>query len=121
MVNYPPMKLFLTFIGLVNAAYMLIDGIYVIINGKYIGPEKPGPWARLFSTLHIDVFKLGPMFIGFGLLWFLWVYGLQTGQSWAYLYGIILSLATLWYLPFGTVIALTTAILLVIGKNNLGM
>lgn len=50
---------------------MLIDGIYVIINGKYIGPPKPGPWANLFYKFNIDVFKLGPLFMLFGILWLL--------------------------------------------------
>lgn len=52
-----------------NGCYMLLDGIFVIIKGKYIGPEKPGPWANLFYKLDFNVFKLGPVFIIFGVLW----------------------------------------------------
>ena len=115
------MKILLTIIGLINAIYMLIDGIFVMINGKYIGPEKPGPWANIFTRLNIDVFKLGPLFIIFGLLWFLFVYGLQTSQSWTYWYGMILSMATLWYLPIGTLISVGVIVLLVIYKNKLGI
>ena len=100
------MKLLITILGLINAAFMLLDGIYVMLNGKYIGPEKPGPWAGIFEKMNIDVFKLGPMFILFGLLWFFFIYGFTTYQSWAYPFGIIVSLATLWYLPFGTLISI---------------
>ncbi len=100
---------------------MLIDGVYVIVNGKYIGPEKPGPWSDIFSRLNIDVFKLGPMFITFGLLWLQLIYALQTSQSWTYWYGIILSIATLWYLPFGTLIAVLTIALFIFFRNRIGI
>ena len=115
------MKLLLTIIGLINASYMLIDGIFVMINGKYIGPEKPGPWSIFLEKLNIDVFKLGPMFIIFGILWFVFIYSLQTVQSWTYLFGIVLSIATLWYLPFGTLISIITILLLIIYKSKLGL
>jgi len=39
---------------------MLLDGIYVMLKGKYVGPEKPGPWSTLFYKLKVDVFNLGP-------------------------------------------------------------
>jgi len=115
------MKLLLTILGLINASYMLIDGIFVMINGKYIGPEKPGPWSFFFEKLNIGVFKLGPMFIIFGILWFVFIYSLQTVQSWTYLFGIVLSIATLWYLPFGTLISIITILSLIIYKSKLGL
>ena len=115
------MKLVITILGLINAAYMLIDGIFVMIQGKYIGPEKPGPWSVIFTKLNIDVFKLGPMFIVFGLLWFLFVYGFQTSQNWTYWYGMILSITTLWYLPIGTLISVGVIVILVIYKNKFGI
>jgi hypothetical protein len=30
---------------------MLLDGIYVLLKGKYIGPEKPWPWPHCFTSL----------------------------------------------------------------------
>ena len=115
------MKLLLIIISLFNASYMLIDGIFVIFKGKYIGPEKPGPWSDIFTKLNVDVFKLGPMFIIFGSLWFIFIFGLLTLQNWTYLFGIILSLATFWYLPFGTLISIAVFVLLVAYKNKLGL
>jgi len=100
------MKFVVIGVSLINGLWMLIDGIYVLINGKYLGPEKPGPWAPLLSFTGIDVFKLGPMFIGFGVAWLVFVAGLLAGSSWAYWWGIIVALLTLWYLPFGTLISL---------------
>ena len=93
----------------------------MIIKGKYIGPEKPGPWSNFFNKMNIDVFKLGPLFIIFGVLWFIFIFGLQTSQNWAYWYGIILSIATLWCLPLGTLISVGVIALLVIYKTKLGL
>ena len=113
------MKIIVTILGLLNGLYMLIDGIYVMIKGKYIGPEKPGPWAGLFSKLDVNVFKLGPLFIIFGLLWLIWLYGLWTHQSWMITFGIILSILTLWYLPVGTIISIVILLILVFAKQKL--
>jgi len=49
------MKILLLTLGLINTGYMLIDGIHVIITGKYIGPELPGPWSKLFSLFNINL------------------------------------------------------------------
>ncbi len=70
------MKLFITILGLINGGYMILDGVFVIINRKFIGPEKPGLWASIFYKFNIDAFKLGPLFILFGILWFTWLFGL---------------------------------------------
>lgn len=99
---------------------MLLDGIFVMLKGKYIGPEKPGPWAGLFNRLNIDVFKLGPLFIIFGLLWLIWIYGVWTNQSWAYVSGLLIAVLTLWYLPLGTLLSVAVLVMLVAAKTKLG-
>jgi len=100
------MKFVVVGLSLINGLWMLLDGVHVMMNGKYLGPEKPGPWAPLVGVTGVDVFKLGPMFIGYGAAWLVFVAGLLAGSSWAYLSGIIVALLTLWYLPFGTLISL---------------
>lgn len=111
----------ITILGLLNGSYMLMDGIFVLIKGKYIGPEKPGPWANLFYKLNIDVFKLGPLFIILGLLWVTWVFALWTNQAWAYTFGLSISILTLWYLPIGTIFAIITILLLLFAKHSIGL
>lgn len=54
------MKIVIYLLGFLNGSYMLLDGVYVMHYGKYIGSPKPGPRAQLFYKLNIDVFKLGP-------------------------------------------------------------
>ena len=97
-------------LSLINGLWMLIDGIYVLANGKFIGPEKPGPWAALMALTGVDVFKMGPLFVLFGIAWLSFVGALLTGVPWARNFGLVLSVLTLWYLPFGTLISLVVLI-----------
>jgi hypothetical protein len=113
------MKLLITILGFLNGSYMLLDGIFVLIKGKYIGPAKPGPWAEIFYKLRVDVFKLGPLFIVFGLLWLTWLFALWTDQSCAYIFGIIICILTLWYLPIGTLFSITILLILIFSKHKI--
>jgi hypothetical protein len=112
------MKILITILGFLNGGYMLLDGIYVMIKGKYIGPEKPGPWSNIFSSLDIDVFKLGPLFIVFGLLWLIWLYRLWSNPGRARNLGIIVCILTLWYLPVGTLLSLIILGILLFGRKK---
>lgn len=97
---------------------MLIDDIHVIVNGKYIGPEKPGPWVSLIGVTGVDVYELGPVFIVFGLAWLAFVGAFLAEQARARNFGIVISLLTLWYLPFGTLISLVVlAAILFMGRG----
>jgi len=115
------MKILITIPALINGGYMLLDGIFVLLKGKYIGPEKPGPWANLFYKLNINVFKLGPLFIILGLLWLIWLYGIWTNQSWSYTLGILVSVLTLWYLPIGTVLSIIILAILLFARHKVGV
>lgn len=112
------MKILITILGLLNGGYMLLDGVYVMTRGKYIGPEKPGPWANLFYELGVDVYKLGPLFMVFGALWLIWLYSLWKNKNWSVTFGIIISVLTLWYLPVGTLISLIILLLLIFAKRK---
>jgi len=115
------MKTVITFLGLLNGVYMLLDGIFVIITGKYIGPEKPGPWAEIFYKMNVNVFKLGWLFILYGLLWLVWIYALWTNKDWAYPFGLFICLISLWYLPLGTLISILILITLLFWRKKIGL
>ncbi len=115
------MKILITILAILNGGYMLLDGIYVLLKGKYIGSERPGPWSLLFEKLNIDVFKLGPLFITFGILWLIWIYGLWANQQWTFTFGILISVLTLWYLPIGTLISLIIVGILIFARQKLGI
>ena len=113
------MKILIIILGLINGGYMLIDGIFVMLKGKYIGPDKPGPWANLFYKFDINVFKLGPLFIIFGITWLIFIFGLWTSQTWTYMLGLTISILTLWYLPVGTFLSLIVLVILLVFRQKL--
>jgi hypothetical protein len=115
------MKILVTVLGLLNGGFMLVDGIFVMLHGKFIGPEKPGPWANLFYKADINVFKLGPFFIAFSILWLTWLYSLWTNQSWCHTFGIGVGILTLWYLPVGTLFSLIILSVLFFSRQKLGI
>jgi hypothetical protein len=115
------MKILLAIIAFINGGFMLLDGIFVMLKGKYIGSEKPGPWANFFYKLQVNVFKLGPVFIVYGLVWLVFLYGLLSGQSWAYKLGLIIAVLTLWYLPVGTLLSIITLVVLIWFRQKTGL
>lgn len=112
------MKYLIIGLSSINGLWMLIDGVYVLMNGKYIGPEKPGPWASLIGFTGVDVFKLGPVFFLFGLAWLIFAGAVWADASWSRVFGIVLSVLTLWYLPFGTLISIIVLLLLFLFLKN---
>ena len=108
------MKYLVLALSAINGLWMLIDGIYVAANGKYIGPDKPGPWASLIALTGVDVFKLGPLFILFGVAWLIFAGAVFANAGWARELGLVLSVLTLWYLPFGTLISIVVLIALIV-------
>jgi hypothetical protein len=114
------MKIVIIVLSLLNGGYMLADGIYVLINGKYIGPEKPGPWANIFQYFNIDVFKLGPLFVLFGLAWLCFITAYISNSDWAFTFGAIMCILTLWYLPAGTIFSLIILVLLMVLRSKAG-
>ncbi len=115
------LKLILTILTLLNGGFMLIDGIHVMLKGKYIGPELPGPWAKIFQVFHINVFKLGPLFILFGCFWLLFLFAFWFNQQWAYMLGISISILTLWYIPVGSLVSVIVLLLLLFARTKLGI
>lgn len=107
-------KTIVVILGLINGVYMYIDGTHVLITGKYIGSETPGPWSHIFNLLNVDISKLGLLFILYSILWHVWIHSFITKKSWNNTFGILISILTLWYLPFGTIISLIILLYLII-------
>jgi hypothetical protein len=105
-------KVALALVGLVAGGWMIVDGVHVMLRGKYIGPEKPGPWSILFDRMADDPFKLSPMFDAFGVLWLVFLAATLAGQTWGRYGAAAVAVASLWYLPVGTVLSVAYLALL---------
>ena len=112
------MKAALIAIAFLIGGFMTFDGVHVLLKGKYFGPEKPGPWAGLFSAAGIDPFKLSYLFILFGVAWLIMGIGFSMQADWAWKAGMALAVFTLWYLPVGTLLSVITLVLLMLLRNK---
>jgi hypothetical protein len=112
-------KIIVSIIALVIGGWMIFDGIYVLITGKYFGPEKPGPWSDLVSFFGVNPFDLGILFITLGVLWLSFLVGVLLKKAWAWFGAVFTAVATLWYLPVGTVLSLIYIALLFVFRANL--
>jgi len=110
------MRILTIILAFLNGAYMLFDGAFVMLNGKYFGPAKPGPWSALFEKLGVDVFKLGPLFMAWGLAWLTLAFLMGQKHKIAKTLGLGIAVLTLWYLPVGTLISVVVIISLLSRK-----
>jgi hypothetical protein len=112
-------KVIISLIALLVGGWMIFDGIHVLITGKYFGPEKPGPWSDLVSSVGVNPFDLGIPFIILGVLWILFLVGMLLKQSWGWYGAIFAAVATLWYLPVGTALSVLYIALLFLFRSKL--
>ena len=112
-------KVIVSLIALLAGGWMIFDGAYVLSTGKYFGTEKPGVWSNVVSAVGINPFSLGVPFIILGVFWLLFLIGMLLHQSWAWYGALFVAIATLWYLPVGTVLSLFYIALLFVFRAKL--
>ena len=105
-------------IAVLQGGYMVADGLHVMITGSYMG-NRVGPWALVVRSLGFNEFKVGPLFVVLGALWLLsFVLVLVRPQA-----GVLLltlaAIASLFYLPFGTLLSVAALALLVPVRREL--
>jgi len=98
---------------------MALDGVRALVTGRYITPGgdragELGPWSRLVTAVGVapESAVMKAVFVGLGLLWLLLAVGLAVQAGWAWPFGLVLSVATLWYLGPGTVLSVLGLVLL---------
>jgi hypothetical protein len=99
--------------------WMIFDGVRAMIVGDYVTPRSGryagalGPWAGLVMRVGIDPRSVAmkALFVGFGVAWLLVAAGLAVGTGGILQIAIVLALATLWYVPIGSAIALLVLVL----------
>ena len=107
-------------LGLVTGGYMLFDGARAVIVGDYITPSageyagQLGPWSKVVSAIGIEPRSttMKVAFMIYGATWLTLVLSFLLEASWSWLGLLLVSCATLWYLPVGTIAAVVVAALL---------
>ena len=97
-----------------QGGYMLLDGVRALVVGSYITPGSGehagelGPWARVVAGAGVPPESTGmkATFVVLGALWLVLSAGIAVDSPWAWAAGLVLAVATLWYLVPGTLISL---------------
>ena len=105
-------------IAILMGGWMVINGLSVLIFGKYIGPDKPGPWADIISAIGLDPMRFGLVFVAFGIDWIVAGIGIIKDRKWGYNLALIIAVLSLWYLTIGTLLAVLAVVLIVVQMSR---
>jgi hypothetical protein len=104
----------------VQGGYIVVDGAKALATGDYITPGSGthagqlGPWAQLVRAIGISPHATGVrlLFVVLGAAWLVTAVAIGLEMPWGWIIGLIVAVATLWYLVPGTVISAVVLILL---------
>ena len=108
-----------------NASWMLADGMRALVVGDYVTPPSGeyagqlGPWAGLVKATGIEPRStfMKAVFVVYGLSALTAAAGFGLGQPWGRNFLIATAILGLWYLPFGTAANIIALILLFLNRS----
>ncbi|MCA9291118.1 MAG: hypothetical protein KDA25_08315 [Phycisphaerales bacterium] len=101
-------------LGLFIGAWLAFDGGRAIIVGDYVTPASGrfagqlGPWSRLIAAIGLDPrsMPVKALHVVVGAGWIILAVAFMLRRPWASPMLMAWCVATLWYLPWGTLIGL---------------
>lgn len=107
-------------IGGILGLWLTFDGLRALVTGDYVSPKSGphagqlGPWAKVVLAIGIDpkstALKIVHVLLGMG--WLVSLAGFAMRAEWDRAALLACSVASLWYLPVGTLIGGVTLVLL---------
>ncbi len=113
----PKSKAALFAVCLLQGGYMLFDGMHRLLAGSYFG-GRLGPWAALVSAAGINPGSVAPEFIVLGVLWLVGGVALLFHARWSTGLLIAVSVISLAYLVFGTILSLLALAILLVSRKR---
>jgi hypothetical protein len=103
----------IVFLALGPALFMTFDGMRALTRGDYLtrttGPfaGQLGPWSRVVSAVGVPPRStaMKVTFVAFGLLWLSAIVAFVSGSPGGTVALAAVAVATLWYLPIGTLMS----------------
>ncbi len=110
----------LLLLALFEGGWLAFDGGRALLIGDYVTPSSGeyagqlGPWADLVAAAGIPPRStlMKSIHLGLGLAWLVAAAAFAGGRSWSRRGLLTCAVASLWYLPFGTLLAAVQFILL---------
>jgi hypothetical protein len=104
-------------LALAQGCWLALDGARALVVGDYFTPPSGqlGPWTYIVASLGLAPRSLlmKSLYFGCGLFWLAAFLMFALRVSFARVLLIVAAIATLWYIPLGTVSSLLVIILLV--------
>lgn len=107
-------------LALFQGGWLVFDGGRALIVGDYVTPRSGpragqlGPWSRIVSALGFEprstFIKCLHLFLGMAWLVSLLAFGLRPASGWWVV--LFCAVASLWYLPVGTLLSIFVIVLL---------
>ncbi len=115
-------------LALLEAGWFTFDGSHALIKGDYVTPKSGpragqlGPWHHLVSAVGIEPRSttMKAIHLVTGLAWLCIIGAYLAGASWAPTAMLVAAVATLWYLPVGTLLSAIQIVLLLIERRSIG-
>ena len=112
---------------MLNASWMLFDGIRALVDGYYVTPSSGeyagqlGPWADLVKAAGIEPRStfMKTVFIVYGVSALVAAIGFSLNRSWGRNLLFATAILGLWYLPFGTVTNIIVLIVLFLNRSSI--
>ncbi len=88
-----------------TGGWMVFDGLHVLLTGAYAGSSQPGPWTTLVALIGLNPYRIGPLFVLLGVCWLICTLAHVLGAPWGKPGAAATAIATLWYVPVGTLLS----------------
>src|SRR5688572_4217153 len=107
-------------LGVILGGWLTFDGLRAFVVGDYVTLSSGqyagqlGPWSKLVTAIGLDPRSpaMKTVHVGLGLLWLAAVGCFAARMPWAWWAVAGCAVASLWYLPIGTLIAVLELVLL---------
>jgi hypothetical protein len=115
------LRIVLLALGLIEGAWMTFDGTRALIVGDYVTRSSGtragelGPWSHIVSSAGIPPRSTAMkfVFVAYGIMWLIVTIAFALRASWALSAMLVAAIATLWYLPVGTILGIVQILSLV--------
>jgi len=119
-------KWFIIVLAVVEGGWLLFDGVHAFATGDYVTPDSGeyagqlGRWAKLWEAVGVDPRStlVKGVHVGLGAIWFVAMISYARNLRRSRGAMLVCAIASLWYLPFGTLISVIQIILLMLPASR---